>query len=225
LRGYLERIVKFYFAYNPMLRALRARDADEQIAFWETMRNRAYTFLLKHWVDQVRAREQANDAAQEMLEQFVNGRARYTYDVDFTPWSYTVLHRHLKKRYERRHDVLDHNQTLFLDSQKVNYGDGIRDPDSSILPDRMETGQLLHRALQTVSASQRRALLMFYGQGRPAKEIADLLGCSEAVVNSDCYRGRKAMRRYFANHGLTLEDLLPRDRCHGMIDDIRWLSA
>ena len=225
LQRYLERIVKCYFAYNHRLKALRARDTDEQITFWETMRNRAFTFLVKHWVAYDNAREQANDAAQEMWARFVNGRDQYPYDVEFPIWSCSVLHAHLRKKHRDRHDILDQSQTFFLDAQNVNYGDGLRDPDTSILSDRVETGRLLHRALQTVPASQRRAILLFYGQDRPAKEIADLLGCSEAVVNTQCYRARKAMRRFFANHGLTLEDLLPHDRYQCGTDDSGWLNA
>jgi RNA polymerase sigma factor (sigma-70 family) len=51
----------------------------------------------------------------------------------------------------------------------------------------------LRNAIRSLPSMQRAAVVLFYFEDRPAAELADILGCSDATVRVHLYRARKRL--------------------------------
>lgn len=79
--------------------------------------------------------------------------------------------------------------------QFVNYDD-IKDvtDDTPAPQDTENRYRALYRALDKLTAHERTAILLFYLQEYPIKEIAEIVGASESAVKQHLSRGRQHLR-------------------------------
>lgn len=69
-------------------------------------------------------------------------------------------------------------------------GRTLRGPVAAPLPSKDED---LTEAVDALPPQQRAAVALYYLEGRPTAEVADLLACSEATVRSHLHRARQQL--------------------------------
>ncbi len=122
----------------------------------------------------------ADDLAQETLVKAYLSCSGYHDEGRFAAWLYRIAYRTL----------LDHKRGLrpatALDAAHEVAGEG--GSDSAF---RYEA---LYAALGTLPGNERTAILLFYIKGYQAREIADIMECSEDAVRKQLQRGREHLR-------------------------------
>jgi RNA polymerase sigma-70 factor (ECF subfamily) len=63
--------------------------------------------------------------------------------------------------------------------------------DPAALPEPLDLDVL--RAVRTLSPNQRAAVVLFYFEDLPAREVADVLGCTEATAKVHLHRARRRL--------------------------------
>lgn len=149
-----------------------------------------YTALaprIRHYLlDQCRDGAVADDLVQETFLQLHRSRRTYEPGRPVTPWVFAIarhvflMHRRGSGRRMRFHDAL---------AAETRAADLPRD-DVQVLADCDE----VRRALETVPADQRRALLMHHVEGWSFAEIAARLGIRVNAAKTRAFRGMRRLK-------------------------------
>ena len=145
--------------------------------------------------------DDADDLTQEVFIKMY--RTLSSYDVDrgaFITWM-TALTRNLlvdhfrKSKHDRQTDSLDAAPSQDEDGRTLGdeLADKGRTPDTHI--QSLETGQMVHQALQRLSPELREAVVLRDLQDMDYKEIAAVLRVPEGTVKSRINRGRAELAR------------------------------
>ena len=122
----------------------------------------------------------ADDIAQEaLLKAYISIDTLSDYNK-FKPWLYRIAVNIFISQYRKR---------LYT----VGYSEAATTV-SSDTPDAAFRYEALYRALDCLSEKERSAVLLYYMEGYPTKEIAEITGASEAAVKQQLSRGRKHLR-------------------------------
>ena len=139
----------------------------------------------------------AEEAAQETFARLVFRRPKYREEAAFKTWLYTVARNlaldSLRKR--KRTLPLDEAEAV-ADRETV---------EERVLRD--ERARALHRAMAALPSEQRQALILFYFEGLPYKEIASVLGRSVHAAENLVYRARQTLKKRLLEEGITNENL------------------
>ena len=132
-------------------------------------------------------RDEADDVAQEALLKAYTAavhESAFRDGTNFSAWlfriTYNCLLSHQRRR--RREGV----QTDVMD---------LHDMAAASSSDDAFRYQHLYRAIEGLSAAERTAVLLFYMEDRPIREIAMLMDTHEGTVKSLLSRGREHLRR------------------------------
>jgi RNA polymerase sigma-70 factor (ECF subfamily) len=158
--------------------------AGELEAFEELYRrheSRVYGFCLRYLVDP----DAAADAFQEVFRRVVDARDTYEPRGRFLSWLYTIARRVCadRTRETRRVESLASLEVGDLSTEAV------RHPEER-LADEDELGRLLG----SLPAEQREALILSKYHGFSYREIAEIVGSSEAAVKQKVYRALMSLR-------------------------------
>jgi len=165
--------------------------------------NMAYRFL--------RDRTEAEDVAQDVFLKIYRSARTYKPKAKFSTWVYKItanvcLNRLRNEKnaaksvsYDRQ-DPADTGSPLFVGSSPGHFS-----PSEEL--ERNERLTVIHDALQCLPAKQRLALVLKRYEGLSYREIAEILGCSPAAVDSLLQRAngklRKFLEPYFADRGVS----------------------
>lgn len=208
LRSYVRRLIDTFGVEGERVTALRNGDVEAQVVLWQELVNRAFRRLVCRGTPVDRAYEEANDAAQDTWHDIITGKAVFPFDVSFDAWAITILYRRLARAYTQRGDILDREQTEYLDARPTSWHDRLPDPDSQLDYYQLGVRQLVEQALTQLSVEQREAVGLFYLQGMSAQRAARIVNCSPGAFNSRCHRARRKLWRYLDSQGLALSDCL-----------------
>jgi RNA polymerase sigma-70 factor (ECF subfamily) len=138
-------------------------------------------------------REEAEDATQDVFLSLHRHGRRFRRESRFSTFLYRVaanaaLNRRrslgrARARVEelgRRHELGDEGPSAAPDPESALHGARIQ--------------QAVQQALQELPRDLRMAVVLFDLEGRPYKEIAEVLGVPEGTVKSRIHRGRSALR-------------------------------
>jgi len=101
-----------------------------------------------------------------------------------------------------RHKLMDHYRALERSERGVALtGQSDEIEDEVIVPDEEEARERATRALASVAASQRAALVLCYVDGFSMREAAGILGKGEEAVESLLARGRAGFKRAYLEGG------------------------
>jgi len=165
--------------------------------------NMAFRFL--------RDRTEAEDVAQDVFLKIYRSARTYEPKAKFSTWVYKItanvcLNRLRNEKnaaksiaYDRQNPA-DTNSPLF-----VGLSPGRFSPSEEL--EKNERLAIIHDALQCLPAKQRLALVLKRYDGLSYREIAEILGCSPAAVDSLLQRAngklRKFLEPYFADRGVS----------------------
>lgn len=135
---------------------------------------------------------EAEDAVQDIL-MTVHG-ARHTFDParPFGPWLATIARRRIVDRIRRRSRLQDREETLNQRHETLPA------PETNIVG-RMADRQILRRALDELSPTQRRAVELLKLEEMSLKEASQQTGMSVAALKVATHRALKNLRTILTN--------------------------
>jgi RNA polymerase sigma-70 factor (ECF subfamily) len=143
-----------------------------------------------------------NELAQDLLQQtFLHlHRARHDFEPgsNLKPWLYTIgmncIREHFRRAARRKEGELTEEVAKDLRSDE---------PTFETLEETRVAREKLLAALSRLPANQREVIEMHWFQGRPFKEVAEILGASLSAVKVRAHRGYNLLRRILVGEGVT----------------------
>lgn len=130
--------------------------------------------------------EDAEDVMQEVLSAAVRNVRTAAIRSSLTTWAYTVARNACSRMRRRR--VGQPTRFESLDAEPAGRSDPSRDAE------RLEIREALRRALVTLPASHREAVLLCDVEEMSAAEAASILGINVRALKSRLHRGRAALK-------------------------------
>jgi RNA polymerase sigma-70 factor (ECF subfamily) len=154
-------------------------------AWYEKTLPRVYAYLLHRCG---RDAELAEELTQQAFVEAVRGRARFRGQSDPVTWVVGIARNKLVDHF-RRAERDQRRQAALVARQSGHHGTG--QPPPGIQPDDID------EALSVLPALQRAVLVLHYMDHLPVREVAGVIGKSEAATASLLARGREAFRQAF----------------------------
>lgn len=158
--------------------AHQAGDPDAFGALWR----RHQAPVLGYATRMLGAAEEAEDLVHEAMLRAATGR--WTPSGSFRGWLLTVVHRMCLDTLRRRQRWSLLPRWLVREEPPA--------VDAALMHDQAQAG--LERALAQLPEEHRAALLLYYGQELPSKEVAEILGWEDHQVRSRLSYARKRLR-------------------------------
>jgi len=167
-----------------LMQAYVAGDANAHRALFE----RLAPVLLHVARRQLRDEAEAEDVVQRAFLAVHRARNDFRAGAKVRPWVFTITMNLVRDTFRRRKRQREAPLEL----------DGRRDPSETPADpvERQQEASLVHRALDALPESQRRAIELHWLEDRPFSEIANLEGASVSAVKVRAHRGYKRMRTY-----------------------------
>ncbi len=152
--------------------------------------------VLQHLVSD---RTQAEDLAQDVFLRIYRARENYTPTAKFSTWLYTITHNvasnALRKSSRRKEVNLVSSPS---GSMPVRPLDTMAQEKSGLMPtrlaDRRELSDVLHEAIQSLSARQRMAMMLSRFEDMSYLEIAETMELTTQAVKSLLSRARTNLK-------------------------------
>lgn len=173
---------------DPDIRDMRRLQAGEDLALNDIMarwQGRVCGYLMRLTANA----SVAEDLAEETFVRLYQGRHRYRPDGKFSTWLFAIatnLARH-HARWQARHPAVS------LDGLPDDSGLADSEtPDGDLL--KREKAHSVRKALETLPADLREAVVLFEYEGLSHSEIAGISRCSRKAVETRLYRARARLR-------------------------------
>ena len=137
-------------------------------------------------------REGVDDLVQETWLRVLERGSSYNGRSRFEPWLFTIARRLAVDRMRRRRDA-----SLDSDEQEGSVGADAHacgGPSPFVLAARTEDARRVARAMETLEAVSREALVLRFHEELSLEEISAVVGAPVSTVASRIYRGLAAMR-------------------------------
>lgn len=127
--------------------------------------------------------DEADDVAQEALMKAYVASRNFEDEAGFSAWLYRIA----------CNSLIDHQRKqttrgITLDIEKAHNMAAVSHSDDSF------AYQELYRAIDGLNVSERTAVLLFYMEDRPVREIATIMDVAEGSVKACLSRGREHLR-------------------------------
>jgi len=161
--------------------------AGDRVAFDRIMLRYERRVLMTAW-GLLGRREDAQDAAQEVFLRLYRYRHHFDEQRALLPWLYrmTVNVCHDLQRRRRQNDTLP--------TEETNGSTPAYDPAGEIT--RAEQRRIIEAALKTLTERERSAIVLRDIEGLATKDVASILGSSEATVRSQVSTARVKIRKF-----------------------------
>ena len=128
-------------------------------------------------------REVADDVAQEALLKAYVAKDRFQSEAGFSTWLRRIAFNCLGD-YQRKERL--RGSTYDLDKARGVVGEG--------QSDQVFEYQELYHAIEGLTLSERTAILLFYMEDRPVREVSQIMNVAEGTVKGYLSRGRDHLR-------------------------------
>lgn len=144
-----------------------------------------------------RQRESTLDVLQNVFLKVHRKLASFRTEGDFRNWIARIaVNESINwKRSQKRHQASELDEAMVVACPAAQEGQ-IQDS---------ETWEMLHQSMETLKPMYRAAIGLRYFEGMSNREVANVLGCSEANVKSIIFRSLKQMRLHM---GISKETVL-----------------
>ena len=152
----------------------------------------------------VRDRERAEDLSQDTFIKVLNAIDRYDPSYKFSSWIFKIAHNtaldHLRKR---EPDTLSldgspHARTA-AETEATSLNPASTDESPEQFAASKELGTEIERAIGTLRAEYRTAILLCHVEGRPYDEIAQIMDVPLGTVKTYIHRGRNELKKQLAH--------------------------
>ncbi len=148
----------------------------------------------------VRDRERAEDLAQDTFIKVLNALDRYDPSYKFSSWIFKIAHNTALDHLRRREP-----ETLSLDGsphartaaeiEATTLSPASDDESPEDFAASREVGEEIERAIGTIRAEYRTAILLCHVEGRPYEEIAEIMNVPLGTVKTFIHRGRNELKK------------------------------
>ncbi|MGH6925060.1 MAG: RNA polymerase sigma factor [Propylenella sp.] len=170
---------------------VRAIAAGDSAAFRRLI-ERESPRLLRFALAMLGSLEEAEDVVQETLLSLWENAAAWTPEARIGTWLYRVCHNRSIDRLRRRRTFVD-------DGALDELADSSEPADLGLI--HGEEARDLRDAVARLAPRQRTAVLLFHFEELPQREAAEVMGISEAALESLLARARRQMRRWLGVDG------------------------
>jgi RNA polymerase sigma-70 factor (ECF subfamily) len=164
-----------------LMLAARAGELDALDLLFVRHHRRLYGFLARLTGD----RHVAEDLVQEVFLRLLRFRTSYSGDGSFVAWLFRIARNVAADQFARRRAV----DPIDPDTAAVDEPSAL---DRMVTDERRERYE---RALRTLPAEHREALLLRGTEGLPYRDVAAALGCSEGAARVRVHRALVAIKR------------------------------
>lgn len=139
--------------------------------------------------------QEAEDVFQDVFLSIWRSAKKYEATAQFNTWLYTITANHCKSElssfWRRNVRLAGSFWTDDMEEQMISASPSTEDAASS--NQQMEQ---VHRAISTLPAKQRLALILSQFEGLSYKEIAEIMDCSISAVESLLFRAKNGLKKH-----------------------------
>lgn len=150
----------------------------------ETLFERHYLMVYRMAYRWSGVKEDAEDIAQETFVKLVRKLHTFRQKSSFKTWLYRIA-TNTARDFGRRHSPRR--------SREEEYDDRRREHNPGTRPVHGLAAARLREALKGLSAGQREAVLLVFGEGLSHREASLVLGCREATISWRIFQARKTL--------------------------------
>lgn len=168
-----------------LMSIVQSGDHSPASEIYDRYSGRIYNFAFRF----LRNAEAAEDATQEVFVKMMRHANQFNGESKLSTWLFSITANYCRD-YLRKADnkPREGEEVLFALPAPAELG-----PDRTL--EQRENEQLIHRALQALTAEQREAILLSRYQGLSYAEIAQISGCSEGAVKTRVFRAMETLKR------------------------------
>jgi RNA polymerase sigma factor (sigma-70 family) len=184
-----------------LMRIVQSGDYSPASEIYDRYSGRIYNFAFRF----LRNSEAAEDATQEVFVKMLKHANQFHGDAKLSTWLFSITANwcrdYLRKADNKSKESDDVLITLPAPSELA--------PDRNL--ERRESEQRVRRALESLTAEQREAILLSRYQGLSYAEIAQIAGCSEGAVKTRVFRAMETLKKTL------MGDASGGDRCLNVV--------
>jgi RNA polymerase sigma factor (sigma-70 family) len=184
-----------------LMRIVQSGDYSPASEIYDRYSGRIYNFAFRF----LRNSEAAEDATQEVFVKMLKHANQFHGDAKLSTWLFSITANwcrdYLRKADNKSKESDDVLITLPAPSELG--------PDRNL--ERRESEQRVRKALQSLTAEQREAILLSRYQGLSYAEIAQIAGCSEGAVKTRVFRAMETLKKTL------MGDASGGDRCLNVV--------
>lgn len=174
-----------------LMERTRAGDLEALGTLFERYQAAIHSFLYRFLGDA----PAAEDAVQEVFWRVWQHRSTYDGRCGFSAWLYVIArHAALDEVRRRQRHALPFSGLREGQEEQLGTGE-LAFPGSEASIHRLSLREQVRAALVQLSPEQRTCLILREYEGKSHREVAEILGCSEANARVISHRARQAMRR------------------------------
>lgn len=184
-----------------LMRIVQSGDFSPASEIYDRYSGRIYNFAFRF----LKNSEAAEDATQEVFVKMLKHANQFHGDAKLSTWLFSITANWCRD-YLRKAD----NKSKESDDVLISLP-----APSELAPDRnlerRESERRVQRALQSLTAEQREAILLSRYQGLSYAEIAQIAGCSEGAVKTRVFRAMETLKK------LLTSEASGGDRCLNVV--------
>ena len=184
-----------------LMRIVQSGDYSPASEIYDRYSGRIYNFAFRF----LKNSEAAEDATQEVFVKMLKHANQFHGDAKLSTWLFSITANWCRD-YLRKAD----NKSKESDDVLVSLpAPAELTPDRNL--ERRESERRVQRALQSLTAEQREAILLSRYQGLSYAEIAQIAGCSEGAVKTRVFRAMETLKKILTG------DTSGGDRCLNVV--------
>ena len=168
-----------------LMRIVQSGDYSPASEIYDRYSGRIYNFAFRF----LKNSEAAEDATQEVFVKMLKHANQFHGDAKLSTWLFSITANwcrdYLRKADNKSKESEDVLISLPAPSELA--------PDRNL--ERRESERRVQRALQSLTAEQREAILLSRYQGLSYAEIAQIAGCSEGAVKTRVFRAMETLKK------------------------------
>lgn len=168
-----------------LMRIVQAGDFSPASEIYDRYSGRIYNFALRF----LKNSEAAEDATQEVFVKMIKHANQFQGDAKLSTWLFSITANwcrdYLRKADNKVKETEDVLVTLPAPAE--------HSPDRTL--EQRENQIRIRRALESLTAEQREAILLSRYQGLSYAEIAQIAGCSEGAVKTRVFRAMETLKK------------------------------
>ena len=184
-----------------LMRIVQSGDYSPASEIYDRYSGRIYNFAFRF----LKNSEAAEDATQEVFVKMLKHANQFHGDAKLSTWLFSITANwcrdFLRKADNKSKESEDVLISLPAPSELA--------PDRNL--ERRESERRVQRALQSLTAEQREAILLSRYQGLSYAEIAQIAGCSEGAVKTRVFRAMETLKKILTG------DASGGDRCLNVV--------
>ena len=184
-----------------LMRIVQSGDFSPASEIYDRYSGRIYNFAFRF----LKNSEAAEDATQEVFVKMLKHANQFHGDAKLSTWLFSITANwcrdFLRKADNKSKESEDVLISLPAPSEFA--------PDRNL--ERRESERRVQRALQSLTAEQREAILLSRYQGLSYAEIAQIAGCSEGAVKTRVFRAMETLKKILTG------DASGGDRCLNVV--------